>query len=172
MPVVSDSNILSSLAAADALDLLKQLFRGDKIFIPQVVEQELQTGLLYGASYLQRIFDVIHHGDIQILRLTESEQTLTTALPRKLHAGEKEGIVLCQLHNYLFLSNDQRAIRYCQVMGIKNINLEAFLRALWVQRILSQQQVKALLQTIQTVEKMVITQEQLDKIFAPYYRKR
>jgi hypothetical protein len=41
-----------------------------------------------------------------------------------------------------------------------------------LRRILSQQQVKALLQTIQTVEKMVITQEQLDKIFAPYYRKR
>jgi hypothetical protein len=41
-----------------------------------------------------------------------------------------------------------------------------------LRRILSQQQVKALLQTIQTVEKMVITQEQLDKIFAPYHRKR
>jgi predicted nucleic acid-binding protein len=172
MPVVSDSNILSSLAAADALDLLAYLFRGDKIFIPQAVEQELQVGLTHGAFHLQHIFQAIHNGEIQILRLTEFEQTLTTALPHKLHAGEKEGIVLCQLHNYLFLSNDRRAVQYCQATGIKTINLEAFLRALWVQRLQSQQDVKALIQTIQSVEKLVITQEQLTKIFAPYHRKR
>jgi len=172
MPVVSDSNILSSLAAADALDLLTLLFHGGKIFIPQAVEQELHTGLIYGASHLQYIFDAIRNGDIQILRLTESEQTLTEALPHKLHAGEKEGIVLCQLHNYLFLSNDKRAIRYCQATGIKSINLEALLRALWVQQILSQQEVKTLIQTIQTVEKLVVTPEQSAKIFAPYRRKQ
>lgn len=64
MPVVSDSNILSSLAAADALDLLTLLFHGGKIFIPQAVEQELHTGLIYGASHLQYIFDAIRNGDI------------------------------------------------------------------------------------------------------------
>lgn len=172
MPVVSDANILGSLAAADALELLAQLFRGDKILIPQAVERELQAGLTHGAFHLQRIFAAIHHGKIHVLRLTESEQTLTTTMPHKLHDGEKEGIVLCQLHNYLFLSNDRRAGQYCQVMGIKTINLEAFLRALWVQRLQSQQDVKALIQTMQRVEKLVITQEQLAKIFAPYNRKR
>lgn len=80
--------------------------------------------------------------------------------------------MLCQLHNYLFLSNDKRAIRYCQATGIKSINLEALLRALWVQQILSQQEVKTLIQTIQTVEKLVVTPEQSAKIFAPYRRKQ
>lgn len=172
MPVVSDSNILSSLAAADALDLLTKLFRGDTIFIPRAVEQELLAGLTYGALHLQRVFDAIDQGEIRTLYLTEAEQTLTTTLPRKLHAGEKEGIVLCQIHNYLFLSNDKRAIRHCQVTGIKSINLEAFLRALWVQRILSQHEVKTLIQAIQAVEKLVVTQEQAAKIFAPYHRRR
>ena len=172
MPVVSDANILSSLAAADALDLLAQLFRGDQIFIPQAVEQELQAGLIHGAFYLQRIFQAIHNREIQILHLTESEQTLTTELPHKLHAGEKEGIVLCQLHSYLFLSNDRRATQYCQATGIKTINLEALLRALWVHQLQSQQDVNALIQTMQSIERLVITQEQLMKIFAPYHRKR
>lgn len=172
MPVVSDSNILSSLAAADALDLLTKFFRGDTIFIPQAVEQELQAGLAHGAFHLQRVFDAIRRDEIRTLYLTEAEQTLTTTLPRKLHAGEKEGIVLCRLYNYLFLSNDKRAIRHCQMTGIKSINLEAFLRALWVQRVLSQQEVKALIQAIQSVEKLVVTQEQFGKIFAPYHRRR
>jgi len=172
MPVVSDANMLSSLAAADALDLLAQLFRGNKIFIPQAVERELQAGLIHGAFHLQRIFQAIHNGEIHILRLTEFEQTLTTALPHKLHAGEKEGIVLCQLRNYLFLSNDRQAVQYCRTTGIKTINLEAFLRALWVQQIQSQQDVKVLIQAMQNVEKLVITQEQFTKIFAPYRRER
>ena len=172
MPVVSDANILSSLAAADALGLLARLFRGDKILIPQAVERELQAGLTHGAFHLQRIFHAIHNSEIQVLHLTEVEQAQTTALSPKLHAGEREGIVLCQLHNYLFLSNDKRATQYCLATGIKTLNLEAFLRALWVQQIQSQQDVKTLLQTMQTVEKLVMTPEQLAKIFAPYHRKR
>lgn len=172
MPVVSDANILSSLAAADALDLLVKLFRGDKILIPQAVERELQVGLTYGATHLQRIFQAIAEGEIQVLQLTEVEQTLTQTLPHKLHAGEKESIILCQSHNYLFLSNDKRAMQYCQTIGIKTINLEALLRALWVQQFCSQPEVKALIQTMQSVEKLVMTPEQFTKIFAPYQRKK
>ena len=172
MPVVSDANILSSFAAADALDLLAKLFRGDKILIPQAVERELQAGLTYGAAHLQRIFQAIANGEIQVLHLTEVEQTLTQTLPHRLHAGEKESIILCQLHNYLFLSNDKRATQYCQTLGIKTINLEALLRALWVQQFRSQQEVKTLIQTMQAIEKLVMTPEQFAKIFAPHYRKR
>lgn len=172
MPVVSDANILSSLAAADALDLLAKLFRGDKILIPQAVERELQAGLSYGAAHLQRIFQAIAKGEIQVLHLTEVEQALTQTLPHKLHAGEKEGIILCQSHNYLFLSNDKRAVQYCQTIGIKTINLEALLRSLWVQQFCSQQEVKALIQAMQAVKKLIMTLEQLAKIFAPYSRKR
>ncbi len=110
MAVVSDANILSSLAAANALDLLSQLFHGDNIFIPKAVELELQVGLQNGTKHLQRIFDQIVANDIQVLTLTESEYALTESLPDKLHAGEREGIVLCQMRGHLFLSNDKRAV--------------------------------------------------------------
>lgn len=167
MAIVSDANILSSLAAADALDLLPQLFVGDEIFIPQAVEQELQAGLTYGKSHLNRVFQAISLGEIQVLHLTAHERALTTPLPRKLHAGEREGIILCQVRKHLFLSNDKRAIRYCQANGISNVNLEAFLRLLWIRGILSRTEVKGLINTMQAVERLTLKKSQLDNIFAP-----
>ena len=172
MTIVSDANILSSLAAADALDLLPQVFVGDDIFIPQAVQQELQAGLTYGKSHLNRIFQAISLGEIQVLHLTAHERALTIPLPRKLHAGEREGIILCQVRKHLFLSNDKRATRYCQANGISSVNLEAFLRLLWVRGILSQKEVKGLINTMQTVEGLILKKSQLDKIFAPRRRRR
>jgi hypothetical protein len=39
MAVVSDTNIPSSFAAANALHLLPKLFQGDTLYIPPAVEQ-------------------------------------------------------------------------------------------------------------------------------------
>ena len=167
MAVVSDANILSSLAAADALDFLPKVFLGDDILIPVAVEQELQTGVAYGQSHLKRILQSIETGGIQVSHLTDIERALTISLPRKLHSGEREGIVLCRVRKHLFLSNDKRAIRYCQANGIETVNLEAFLRLVWVKHIHSQNEVKALIKTMQTIEKLTLNQAQWDKIFAP-----
>lgn len=167
MAIVSDANVLSSLAAANVLDLLAKVFVEDKVFIPPAVEQELQTGLAYGKTHIERIFKAIERGDIQVLPLTETERNLIKSLPRQLHAGEREGIILCQLHNHLFLSNDKRAIRYCQTSGITAVNLEAFLRLVWLNKILSQNQVKALIKQMEVAENLILKPDQQAKIFAP-----
>lgn len=45
MLIISDTNILSSLAAGDALPLLFQLFPNQTIYIPPAVHQEVLAGL-------------------------------------------------------------------------------------------------------------------------------
>ncbi len=172
MAIVSDANILSSLASADALALLPKLFLNDDIYIPPAVEQELQVGLARGRSHIERIFQTLQAGDIQVLHLTEAERSLAAALPPKLHAGEREGIVLCQLRKHLFLSNDRRAVRYCQANGIEAVNLTGLLRLLWTSRIMSQGEVKVLVDTMATVEKLTLSQVQRATIFAPRRRRR
>lgn len=171
MPIVSDANILSSLAAANALNLLPQIFNNDRIFIPQAVQKELEAGLTYGKTHLERIFNAIKLGNIEVIYLTKAEHNLTKSLPLKLHSGERESIVLCRLHNHLFLSNDKRAIRYCQINNIKAINLEAFLRLVWIRKIQSQNQVKKLIKQMEIVENLVLKPNQQAKIFAPHQRK-
>ncbi len=170
MAIVSDANILSSLAAADALDLLPKVFPGDDIFTPLAVKQQLQAGLAYGKSYLERIFWAIESGDVQILHLTDAERALTTSLSPKLHDGEREGIILCQVRKHLFISNDKGATRYCQANGIKTVNLEAFLRLVWINKILSQHRVKVLIKRMEAAEKLVLKPDQRAKIFSPQKR--
>src|SRR5207245_8786541 len=54
--VVSDTNILSSLAAGDSLGALLRLFARSTLWIPPSVQDELQMGLDKGRTYLEPIF--------------------------------------------------------------------------------------------------------------------
>ena len=89
MLVISDSNILSSIAAANSLDLLFRLFEEEKICVPQAVVDELNEALQYDQQHVQRVFDEIESDQIEVLPLTHAEQKLTIGLPPKLHAGER-----------------------------------------------------------------------------------
>lgn len=142
MIVISDSNILSSIAAANSLDLLFRLFKEEKICVPQAVVDELKEALRYDQQHVQRVFDEIESGRIEVLPLTHAGQKLTIGLPPKLHAGEREGIILCQVHGYMFLTNDNRALKYCDSAGITTMNLPLVLRRLWTQDVCSQNHVK------------------------------
>jgi predicted nucleic acid-binding protein len=130
MVIVSDTNILSSLAAADALLLLSQIFPNDTIHIPPAVEQELQAALAFGKQHIDRIFVAIQIGAFHRIELTVTERLRMATLPSRLNAGEREGIVLCQARKLLFLCNDRRAIRYCEANAIEVAALTTILRLL------------------------------------------
>ena len=172
MVIISDTNILSSFASADALNLLPKLFPHETIHIPPAVIEELQAALDRGQTYVERVFNALSAGEIQAIELTIEERVLMTALPSKLHDGEREGIVICQTRKYPFLSNDRRAVRYCEKNGIRAIALDALLRLLWIRRIISQDEVKALIKTMGTVEDLVLNKTQRYFIFAPRRSRR
>ncbi|MCI0694462.1 hypothetical protein L0337_20935 [candidate division KSB1 bacterium] len=122
MLVISDTNILSSLAAGESLPLLFRLFPNATIFIPPAVHRELQTGLAYGQKHLEVILHAVG-GKLQILHLSENEQKLAQGLPKKLNAGEREAIVLSKNRRGRLLSNDKQAVRYCKQNGISVVDL-------------------------------------------------
>ena len=95
MTIVSDTNILSSLAAVNALALLQELFSRSMLSIPPAVRDELQTAIKRGKTYIEPLVIAITTGEILLLELTEDEQSLTATLPRKLNTGEREAIALC-----------------------------------------------------------------------------
>lgn len=168
MVIVSDTNILSSLAAADALSLLSQLFPDDTIHIPPAVEQELQAAFDFGKRHVERIFAALDAGVIHLIELTTAERVHMTTLPSQLHAGEREGIVLCQVRKCLFLCNDRRAIRYCEANSIQVVDLIIVLRLLWVRQIVTQDEVKDLIDAMAQVERLTLSDFQRTLIFAPH----
>ena len=104
-----------------------------------------------------------------MLRLTIEERLRLTTLPRQLHAGEREGIVLCQTRKLLFLCNDGRAIRYCKANSIKAIDLPTILRLLWVRQVTTKARVKALIEEMAQIERLALSDSQRTVIFAPHH---
>ncbi len=88
MIIVSDTNVLSSLAAAQALDRLQRLFARSTLCIPPSVRDELRIAVERGRIYLEVLTTAIAAGEIPVLELTEVEHTVATTLPRKLGMGE------------------------------------------------------------------------------------
>lgn len=168
MVIVSDTNILSSLAAANALPLLSQLFPGDTIYIPPAVEQELQTALAFGRHHVERILAALDAGMICRMELTVAERAQMAVLPSHLHAGERESIVLCQARKGLFLTNDRRAIRFCEAQAIQVVDLVVLLRSLWTRQIVTQDEVKEMVAAMAQIEHLTLSEFQRTFLFAPH----
>ena len=172
MIVISDTNVLSSLAAAESLPSLFQLFPKAQMLIPPAVEQELHAGLQRKQSHLASIFQVIAAGQLLVQPLSEKESTLAQNLPPRLNAGECEAIALAQSHQSLFLCNDKRAIRYCRQNEIEVLDLATLLNLFWVKQIVSKKAVEAMLQKMAATEGLTLSQTQRLRVFASPQRRR
>lgn len=111
--------------------------------------------------------DAIAAGNILVLALTDDERTLVAALPRSLNAGECEAIALCQWRRLPLLSNDRRAVRYCQSRGINVVDLPTILRLFWTRRITTRAVVEQFITRMEQVERLVMSDSQREAIFAP-----
>ncbi len=172
MIVISDTNILSSLAAAEALPLLFQLFPKTQILIPPAVEQELQAGLQRKQSHLDSVFQALTAGHLSVRSLSAKESALAQNLPRKLNTGECEAIALAQSRQSPLLSNDKRAIRYCQQNEIEALDLATLLNLLWVRQIISKKEVEVMIRKMEKIEGLTLNPEQRQRVFASRRRRK
>jgi len=170
--VVSDTNILSSFAAANALPILLRLFVRTEICIPPAVLEEIQVAIKNEKTYLNDILKAITDQQIILLPLTIDEIQALALLPNRLNAGERQAIVLVEQRKGVLISNDKRAVRYCVQHGIRAIELVDALRLLWIRQILSQNEVKQLLERMVLVEHLTLTAEQRAIIFAPHRKRK
>ena len=172
MTIVSDTNMLSSLAAANALARLQRLFARSTLSVPPAVRDELQVAVERGRTYLEALTAAITAGEIPVLALTEAEHALATMLPRKLNAGEREAIALCQQRGLPLLCNDRRAVRYCQTNGIDVVDLPTVLRLFWTRQVATRTEVEQIISRMEQVERLTLSAGQRDAIFAPQRRRR
>lgn len=166
MIVISDTNILSSLAAGDSLYLLFLLFPSSQISIPPAVLDELQAGLAHGHTHVESVLQEIANNKIKVLPLSREEEHFSKSLPTKLNAGECEAIALSQNRKARLLSNDKRAVRYCHKQGVLVVDLSDMLRLLWIRNIISKREVEMLIDKMAKVEKIILSKTQRATIFA------
>ena len=96
-------------------------------------------------------------GTIDVLQLTRQEVVATDELPESLGPGEAESISVC-LHRgkVKLLTNDKRARNFCRESDTSCLDLPEILRALWVRRVATKQEVRQLLERIETEQGMVM----------------
>ncbi len=167
MIIVSDTNILSSLAAGASLPAFVVLYQRDKLVIPPSVQQEAQAGFARGKAYLQPVLQAIQTRQIEVIQLSAEEELLTFKYPSGLNAGEREALALAQTRKAVLLSNDRAAQRYCAQRGMRCYTLADVLRLLWVEQILSPDEVRGVMSRMEQVESHAFTAEHLTVIFAP-----
>lgn len=172
MLIISDTNILSSFAAGEAFQLLLRLFPERSICIPLTVQQELQIGLDRGRAYLKSVLQGIDAGQVQVLELSTQDEQLLDQLPRKLNQGEREAIILALTRKIPLLSNDKRAIRYCEHQGIEVVDLPELLRLLWTHHLVTRTEVERLIERMRQVENLILSPPDRAKIFTRSPRRR
>jgi predicted nucleic acid-binding protein len=158
--VASDTNILGSFAAADALPSRFAVLVTDVITIPPAVEAEIEAGVARGAAHLQQLLDMVAGGRLVVV-------TLAATLPRKLNAGEREAIGLAAQQQAVLLTNDRRALSYCTTAQIATLDLKQLLRGLWVRKVVTRADVRTMIARMERVDRTVFLERDLQQVFAP-----
>lgn len=122
--------------------------------------------------YLSPLIAAIAAGDIPVLTLIDDERALAATLPRRLNTGECEAIALCQQRRLPLLSNDRRAVRYCEANGIDVVDLPAILRLFWTRQITTRADVEQIITRMEQVERLTLSDAKGEAMFAPRRRRR
>ena len=93
-------------------------------------------------------------------------------MPHKLNRGECEAIAVAHYRQAPLLSNDKRAVRYCLDNGITVLDLPAILNLLWTQKIVAKEQIDSLIQKMAARERLILTETQRQRVFAPRAHRR
>ncbi|MFP3910427.1 MAG: hypothetical protein ACLFVX_11295 [Archaeoglobaceae archaeon] len=145
MIVVSDSDILSMLGKAGAVQHLKRLF--EEIYIPPAVYEELRRAKEIGFDFVDELIE-----NISILSLTEEEYSEFVRLiedEKYLHSGELQGIMLCKYRNGVLLTNDKKAQEFCKRNNVIYFDIKGVLRTFYRKKILKKEEIKILIKKIE-----------------------
>lgn len=151
---IADTNILSTFARIQRLDLLFAVAATQSLHLPPAVEKELRLGLQKGLHFLQPIIDGLAAGiQFQAITLAAEEIKSLQTLPHALNLGEKECIAVC-IHQTgaKLLTNDKRAHNFCKANRIPALDLKLILRQLWKGGHCSKDEVKALMDEMEKSE--------------------
>lgn len=152
--IVVDTNLLSTFARIQRLDLLFAVAETDALYLTPAVKKEIELGLKQNLDFLLPVSEGLANGTkFFLLQLTPDEKHLSDTLPASLNAGEKESISVCQKRpGSKLLTNDKRAHNYCQENQIASLDLKLVLRRLWKAGHCTKEEVRFIMDEIEAKE--------------------
>jgi len=160
MIAVADTDILSMFGKVKSANLLKSLF--PKIYVPLAVYEELLKTKEMGFFFIDEILKnviVINFDDEE-----HKEYLLLLKKEKYLHKGELMCIILCKNRKCICLTNDKHAKNFCRENGILFFDIKGILRALFLQNILKEKEIRRLVSEIEEKDNTSI--KGLEEIFS------
>jgi predicted nucleic acid-binding protein len=161
MKVLLDTDLASAFAKVGRLELLVRLFVGIDLGIAFEVYKELLVPLGHGYHFPEAVFAICETTYPHPEEMATVQRRLVDM--KALGRGELETITICQARGWFYAAIDQKAIAYARSLGVTVFPLRVILRLFWMRRILSQEEVKTLIQELWEKDKLVIVD--LEEIF-------
>lgn len=152
MDVVADTDILSTFAKVNKVEMLQRLFSKSTILLTPNVSKEIKKGVKLG------IINFPRPARFARIKLDLSEKRLVREIreKRKLSLGDAECIAVAKYRNCLLITNDRDTEIEADSLSVSHINLPLLLRQLWKSNIMPKQQVVELVKEIERKDRMVI----------------
>lgn len=153
---IFDTDVLSTFGKIRKLDLLRKLLPDAVFFIPLSVYDELFKAKDHGYDFVDYI---LKSGLFEVIPLSSEELRFLGELRKEhisLGAGEMEGISICKHGGHILVTNDVAAKKVCDFYGIKFIDLSVILKSLLVEKILTNKEVKVLINEIEQKDRVII----------------
>jgi predicted nucleic acid-binding protein len=157
--ILVDTNILSTFARVEELELLFLLFPGSPLGVTPAVLGEVDQALAQGCDWLRQVPALRAGGRLVLAEPVAGERLVLPALPSPLGAGECEAIAVCQARSCAFLTNDKRARNFCRELGIPVYDLVGLLRALWKWKVRSRDCVRQLCARMEAAERIGLNRD-------------
>jgi predicted nucleic acid-binding protein len=159
MITVADTDILSMFGKANAISILKSVFK--ELYAPIAVYEELLRAKDVGFSFVDDILN-----DLEIISLGEEEckeYVVSLKSERYLHKGELQGIIICKHRKGILLTNDKMAKNFCKNNEILYFDIKGILRILFLKDVLNEKETRKLASEIE--EKDNTTIKDFEEIF-------
>ena len=164
--ILVDVDILSAMAEIGQIHLLFALLQTPQLHITPGVFGELAHSFNLRRQYAVDVFALIIASQLQIVYLTQEEAAFRDTLPATWGAGELESIAIARARGGIVLSNESRVAHHGRTHGVPCVRLPDILRALWMEGVVSQQDVQEIIRDLQIKDRMQFTQSTLHAIFA------
>ncbi len=161
--MIFDTDILSMLGKIGKADLLGKLFPETSLIIIFEVYNELlrakEAGYDFVDDILKQGFNIIHLDADLIHEYEQKKEEL-----RNLHTGELTSILLCKRKGMDFVTNDNRAKRFCKENSVEWLDIVDILRLCYQKRVLDKREIENLIRDIEENDRTRITRK--EEIFA------
>jgi predicted nucleic acid-binding protein len=153
---ILDCDIASTFAKIDRVGLLNKTFSSD-VHITNSVHIELMRAKDMGFSFPERIFS-----GISTITLNDSELSDFQKFSQdgNIHFGEAEGISICKNRDAVFLTNDTTVVKFCEVEGIKVLNLKDVLIFIAKKDLVSKNEMINILKDIEAKDNTLIKNQE------------